>query len=293
MEHRNTLNTKIGILGVGAIGSVIAHHLLSNSSNAIFYYSRTPKTSLKLQIDGIFKNTSIHVTTLPNQTQDLDWLIICLQEHQFPHATSWFLNLINPETFVIVIRNGLNLKTPLLEFTKRKHILEGIIDCSTQLTENGYYHCSNSPTLYIPQGHLSRLFKSLFSSNIQIKEVEDFKTECWKKLCESATLGGILCMHNDTCRIFKNKTIQLEYINLINECIQVAKADGAHIKKGFTELMLQKTLCYPPDKGSSMLFAMRHRKTIELGAKNGIICQLGQQYQIATPINDSVIRLLQ
>lgn len=291
-EHLNTLKTKIGILGIGAIGTVIAYQLQHGKSYDLLYFSRTPKQLLKLHIENNFVDIPIHIITTLKQSHRLNWLIICLKEHQFQEARPWFSKLITAKTSIVVIRNGLQLKPPLIEFTNSDNILECMIDCPIQIGDDGFYHCLQSPVLTIPNGDLSYRFKSLFTSNTEIQQVENFKTQSWKKLCESATLGAILCLHNDTCHIFANEQIQVEYTHLMNECIAVAKADGAIIEEGFTERMLSKILRYPAHKGSSMLSDMRQGKPIEFGAKNGIISQIGKQYHIPTPLNDAVKRRL-
>ena len=127
---------------------------------------------------------------------------------------------------------------------------------------------------------------------MRIHQVKDFKTESWKKLCESATLGAILCLHNDTCHIFKDDNIQKEYEALMAETIKVAIADGADIERDFLEKTRIKILNYPDTKGSSMLCDFRNGNPIEFEAKNGIISQLGKLYHIETPLNNSIINKL-
>jgi len=285
--------TTIGILGIGAIGTVISYHLQRNSQHELYYFSRTKKSHLNLIIENTPIEIPVGIQTKISTKKTLDWLIICLKEHQYLEAKHWFSMLITSKTQIVIIRNGLHLKTPLLDFTSGNKILECLIDCPTQLSKTGFYQCPNMPILTVAESALGMYFKSLFNTtNININQVKDFKTESWKKLCESATLGAILCLHNDTCRIFKTKQLQDQYRNLMNESLQVARADGAIIESNFVEKMLAKLMHYPETKGSSMLADLRNKKPIELGAKNGMISLLGKYYNLDTPINDLIIRKL-
>ncbi|MEM5564210.1 2-dehydropantoate 2-reductase N-terminal domain-containing protein [Psychroserpens sp. AS72] len=282
--------TQIGILGVGAIGTVIACYLNKKTGNELFYFSRTKKEQLKLITHNASLCTAIETHTSNSKIHQLDWLIICIKAHQYEGAKHWFTPLIQPKTKVVVIRNGLQLKEPILPFTSEQNILECIIDCPTELVKNKYYKTLKTPLLTVPKSTLANTFELLFNtSEIDILQVQDFKTQCWKKLCESATLGAILCLHNDTCRIFKSKSVQKQYRNLIAETIKVAVADGAKIEANFSNNILTKILNYPDTKGSSMLTDLRNNKLLELDAKNGIISQLGKQYNIETRLNDSII----
>ena len=127
---------------------------------------------------------------------------------------------------------------------------------------------------------------------MQVVLSDDFKTESWKKLCESAALGAILCLSGETCWIFEDERLQRLYADLLNESITVARADGAKIEEGFDEQMLKKLLAYPPHKGSSMLTDRLNGRAIELGAKNGIISKVAKEQGTATPLNDLVVALL-
>ena len=50
---------------------------------------------------------------------------------------------------------------------------------------------------------------ALFSTDkFEINCVEDYHTENWKKLIESATLGALLCLTGETCWIFKDEKME-------------------------------------------------------------------------------------
>ncbi len=285
--------TYIGILGIGAIGSVIASLLHKTASNKFFYYNRSSKNSIKIKSENNTFTIPIHVETSIVGSPDLDWLIICLKEHQYIDATIWFQKLINSKTKVVVIRNGVKLKEPLLKFTSEQNILECIIDCPVQPIENGFYQQLKKPIITLPNNILATSFQKLLNTNqCEIKITSDFKTENWRKLCESAALGAILCLSGETCWIFKDEKLRTLYSNILKEGIEVAKADGAKIENTFINDMLSKLDNYSDTKGSSMLTDRLNGKPIELSAKNGIISKLAKQYNIETPINDLITLLL-
>lgn len=286
-------NTKvhIGILGIGAIGGVISCLLKENTSLELFYYNRTPKNKVSVLSNGIESNISID--ELNNYNKKLDWLIICLKEYQYGGASDTFLKLIEPDTKLVAIRNGLHHKVPLLKYTKEENILECIIDCPTQQRQDGVYERLEKPNLTVPESKLARDFENLFTNEgVTINETTDFKTACWRKVCESSALGAILCLSGETCWIFQDKELLELYRATLKESIDVARADGANIEADFIDKMVIKLLSYPPEKSSSMLTDRLEGKPIELGAKNGIIVKMGQQKGISTPINDMFVKLL-
>ena len=293
MENYFNVKKRIGILGVGAIGSVITSELMKNTSIAVSCYSRTHKKSIKILSKNRKSEIPIEMhSSLSNQIE-LDWLVVCLKENHFSDAKDWFFKLITKNTKVAVIRNGLNLKEPLLKYTEEQNIIECIIDCPTQLKSDGFYESLNDPVIKIAKTNLSPKFKELFNeSAVNLEYVNDFKTESWKKLIESSASGAILCLTGETCWIFKEENIQTLYAKLLKECISVARADGAEIEYSFADEMINKILAYPDDKSSSMLADKIKGNPIELGGKNGVISQIAQQRTIKTPINDLLVTLL-
>lgn len=284
---------KVGILGIGAIGSVMVCHLAKQPNVELFLFNRTPKN--RIQLKTPHHSFDLKITTHSNQVEkiELDWLIICLKEYHYKNAKHWFPKLISPSTKIAIIRNGILLDVPLLPFAKASQILACMIDCPTQPQSNGQFLQLRKAIITTPKTNLSSEFKILFpKEEITFQQVEDFKTESWKKLLESSCIGAITCLTGETCWVFKDEKIKHLYINLLKEGINVAKADGVKISNNFTQSLISKMNQYPPQKGSSMLTDRKLGRPIELGAKSGAIVLLGQKYQIKTPLHELVVTLL-
>ncbi|HFA47937.1 MAG TPA: hypothetical protein ENJ95_02835 [Bacteroidetes bacterium] len=286
--------TITGILGIGAIGSALAAALYKNKNIELKYYNRSPRDFIKIKIAGAEYIYPIDCQTNIAAGQQLDWLIICLKEYHFENAKEWLGKLIGASTKVAVIRNGLRLKEPVLEFCEEKNIVECMVDCPVQPVGDGFYEQYKMPKITIPKSGISAPFLQLFDKKyISVNIVADFKTAAWEKLCGSAALGAILCLSGETCWIFNDKKIREIYKNILTEAVEVAIADGAIIPGNFIGKMLARLKEYPPEKGSSMLTDRRNGRPVELGAKNGAISRLGALYGIKTPLNDLACSLLQ
>lgn len=291
------LNKKqsIGLFGIGAIGSLMANELHSNdSNNELFYFNRSPKSIIRHKRGK--KNTEIPIKLglAKENSIALDWLLVCIKEHHFSAAATSLSYLINSNTKVVVIRNGLNLKDPYLAFTEESKILETVIDCSVQCSQDGFFQSYSPPIISVPPGALSEDFKTLFQhSETVIQSVNDFKTISWKKLCESSALGAVLCLTGESSKVFQANKYQQLYLDILAEGIKVAEADGAIFETDFRQKSLKKVLAYPPEKGTSMLSDKLMGRPIEWGAKNAAICAVGLDYSIPTPINKRIVRHLQ
>ncbi len=284
---------QIGILGIGAIGSVIASLLFQNKNLHLYYFNRSKKLETKVHFEGTSTLIDLTNPKLISTSNQLDWLIICLKEYHFAEAKNWLEKLISPKTKIAVIRNGIEFKKPLLLYSPDNQILECMIDCPTQPQKDGSYHQLKKPCITSPSNKLANEFQFLFKNqNCSFLKIEDFKTATWKKLLESSAIGAITCLTGETCRIFQKKENRDWYQKLLEEGIQVALADGASIPNDFVNVMLQKLNSYCDDKGSSMLTDRILGRPIELGAKNGAIVMKGKQYDIETPLHEEVVKMI-
>lgn len=285
---------KVGILGIGAIGTSIAAELINNQQVDLLCYNRSLRSDLRIARDNAIQSLPVTVCTAP-QSIKLDWLIICLKAHQYTKAHDWLCALITSKTKVVVIRNGIRLKQSVIDYASDQNILECIIDCPTQSMSDGMYQQFNRPKLTIPAATIAEEFIQLFNHTKTLVNVSsDFHSASWRKLCESAALGAILCLAGETTWIFNdNPKLKVLHRRLLQECVNVARADGAIISSNFIDELCKKLLLYPENKGSSMLSDRLAGKPIELMAKNGMVSELGKQYQLATPVNDFVCVLLE
>lgn len=192
--------TKVGILGIGAIGSIILTGLFKNEHLESFHFNRSKKEMTMVQFHDTFYSIPLDIKQDIYIPLKLDWLIICLKEHQFEDAKNLFQKLISRKTKIAIIRNGIELKEPLLPFTKEEHILECMINCPTQPDENQVYQQMGNAIITLNQKDLAADFQNLFKNkDFQFRQVEDLKTESWKKLLESASLGALTCLTGETC----------------------------------------------------------------------------------------------
>ncbi|MDF1697249.1 MAG: ketopantoate reductase C-terminal domain-containing protein [Saprospiraceae bacterium] len=283
----------VGILGVGAIGSLMATCLRSNPTIHIVYFNRTPKTEINIEYNNQLIHFPILCQTDPTLTHHLDWLLVCLKEYQYENAKGLLENLITKDTKVAVLRNGIHISDSLLPFTTADHILPCILDAPVQEKTLNQYWQLRHPKIFVPACELSDSFKSLFAPDrLTIQTIPDFKTAAWEKLIESSTLGTLQCLTGQPCSVFKDPKIVDLSAQLLEEAIQVALADGAKIELSFKSNMLSKLLSYPPDKGSSMLTDLQKGNILEIDAKIGAILRVAKKHNIDVPLTHLFTTLL-
>ena len=273
---------KIGIFGIGSIGSVLAKYLSKNENNICSYFNRNDNTEAKVKFQN--EVSVVSISPLNVYKVNLDWLIVCLKEYHYQNAMIDIEKLLGPKTKVAIFRNGLRLSSNFLNLTSQEMILETIIDCPTQLNEEGVYVQFGKPKICLPVGENSEEFVSLFAlSEIKFTISNNFLHDQWSKLIESASLGAIQCLTEQPCVIFRNNKWFEMYEKLIDEGIKVAQSDGVDLGDEFKSLLLQKLKSYPPEKASSMLSDKLNGNKLELDAKAGIIVKIAEENNLIIP----------
>ena len=282
--------TKVGILGMGAIGSVVSTLLSDSSTPQTSFYSRTERDFICVDGPKQTNRTATKVMTKPEEKHQLTWLIICLKFHHYPNAAGLIKSLINPHTKIVQIGNGICLSNQLINIADENSILECMIDCPTEERNPYKYQQLRKAVIQASKGALADEFAYLFDlSTVTFDLVDDFLTANWKKTIESAMLGGLMVSIDGTVKDIIEQNLIDTFRKGVVEAMTVARAAGADISDEFSSELLVKLQQYSPDKGSSMLTDYRKKKTLEIEAKNGAITSFGRKYGIPTPINDHLV----
>ena len=272
----------IGILGIGAIGSLMTKYLVRNRTNKYFFYNRSKKDRILVEYEGKLDDISIEISN--NQIQKLDWLIVCLKEYHFQDAIPMLNKLIGQQTKVAIFQNGIKLTDRYKQFSNPSNLLETIIDCPIQRTSSNEYKQIRSPKIVLPETAISDEFIMLFDeSPIEFTKSKRFDELQWTKLIESSSIGSIQSISELPCSVFQNEERISEFKELIREGIEVAKSEGIKLNKDLISQLLTKLRSYPLAKGSSMLTDKLSGNQLELDAKIGVIVKTAKRNKINVP----------
>ncbi len=281
----------IGILGIGAIGSLLTKYLIRNRANRYFYYNRSKKNRILIEFEG--KRDDISIEVINHQVQNLDWLIVCIKEYHFQDAIPILNKLIGQQTKVAIFQNGINLTDRYKQFSNPSKLLETIIDCPVQrIYPNGYKQI-RIPKITLPDNLISDEFIKLFiEPPIVFTKSDRFDELQWIKLIESSSIGSIQSISGMPCSVFQNEEKLNEFKQLVREGIEVAKSEGIKLNENLASQLLTKLKSYPLTKGSSMLSDKLCGNQLELDAKIGVIVKTAKRNNISVPESNRIYNSL-
>ena len=147
--------------------------------------------------------------------------------------------------------------------------------------------------LKVPESAMGSGFVELFAGTpAEAAEVPDFLSVVWRKLCFNSA-GVLSALLLEPAGVVRGEAMGEVALQIIRECVAVARAEGAQLEEGVAETVLAAQRAAPADGVNSMLADRQTGRPTELDARNGVIMRLGRRHGIATPSNSMAVALME
>lgn len=283
---------RIAIIGVGAIGAIIAS-LLQQAGHELVLCVRRPLAELTVETPDGPVAVRATIVTDPAKTAAVDWVIIATKAYDAASAAKWLKQLRADGAPVAVLQNGVEHRERFAPYVPMDSILPVIVDCPAErqsperVRQRGIMH------LKAPEGELGRAFIHLFAGTAaDAVEVSDFITVAWRKLCHNAA-GVLPALLLQPSGVLHDEAIGETALQIVRECIAVGRAEGATLDNDVAEAVLQAYRAAPADGINSLHADRLAGRPMEIDARNGVIVRLGKKHRIATPCNQMAVALLE
>jgi len=284
---------KIAIVGVGAIGSIVAALLEQSGRNEVILCVRRPLTSLSVETPDGPVPVRASVVTDPGAAPAVDWVMVATKAYDVPGAAKWLERLRAHDAPVAVLQNGVEHRERFAPFVPPSSILPVIADCPAErqapdrVVQRGVMH------LQAPHSAMGRAFVDLFAgTKADAMVVSDFLSAAWTKLCFNSA-GVLSALLLQPAGVMHGEAIGKVALQIVRECIAVGRAEGARLEDNLAETVLQRYRASPPDSLNSLHADRLADRPMEIDARNGVIVRLGRKHGIPTPANSMAVALLE
>ena len=309
MEY-NLKKPKIGIIGLGPVGSILAAHLAENGEDVVAedileeILSKIRKDGL--DISGITKltaridKTANSISKLAEYDPDIIFIATkaCILKHVLPELKQAY----TPEMKIVSYQNGMDNERIIAETLGTDTTYRAIINYAGNLVSPGNVSMNwFQPPNYIGALHKGRyttdetteyIAKTMTASGLKTEEAPDIKKHVWEKTILNSALCSICAMTGQTMR----EAMEFEHtrnlaVKILEEGLKVAEADGydfgPEALSQFTSY-LEKGGAHKP----SMLVDVEKKRATEVDFMSGAIARYGETYGIPTPVNSTFTGLL-
>jgi 2-dehydropantoate 2-reductase len=284
---------RIAIVGVGAIGSVVAALLQSVEQHELILCTRRPLPHLHVETPEGSININYSNLTAPSRAEPVDWVIVATKTYDAPGAGAWVEHFCKQGAPVAVIQNGVEHRERFAPYIQAEQIVPVIIDCPAERRAPESVHQRGPAELFIQANVLGQAFAALFhGSAAQITLTADFLSAAWRKLCINSA-GSISALLRKPAGVFQDEAIGEATLEVVSECAAVGRAVGAILDEDIPQKVLTQYRNYPIDSVNSLLADRLAGRPMETDARIGAIVRYGRQHSIPTPRNSLLLSLLE
>ncbi len=284
---------RIAIVGVGAIGGVTAALLQQAGGHELLLCTRRSMSGLSVETPDGLVNVDATFVTDPNETFDVDWVIVATKAYEVAGAAKWLERLCRKGAPVAVLQNGVEHRERFAPYVAMEKILPVMVDCPAErqapdrIRQRGVMH------LKVLDNVLGRDFVGLFAgTKADATVVPDFLSVVWRKLCFNSA-GVLSALVLQPAGVVRGEALGEVALQIIRECAAVARAEGAQLEEDVADVVLAAQRAAPADSINSMLADRQAGRLVEIDARNGVIVRLGRKHGIATPANSMAVALME
>jgi 2-dehydropantoate 2-reductase len=285
-------NPTIALIGPGAIGTTVAAALHEvGRTPAIF--GRSAHEQLELRFDGGRIAVPGPVRTNPSEVDNtFDLVFVAVKSTQIDAAAPWLSALCNKNTVVCVLQNGVEQKTLVAPYVPGSPVLPSVVWFPAQREPDASVWLRGKARITLPDAPESSLVLSALSgTRCSVDVAADFTSVAWRKLLQNA-VAGLMVLAGRRAGMYSRADIAGLALAYLQECLAVARAEGATLGDEVPQEIVDAFRGYPADLGTSILADRQAGRPLEWDSRNGIVQRCGRSHGIATPISDLVVPLL-
>ena len=296
----------IVIFGAGGVGGYFGGRLAQAGEKVTFiargeHLHAMLTNGLKVEsINGDFAIHPVIATDDTTQVDAVDAILVCVKTWQITKAAKAIMPMLDLDTFVVPLENGVEAPAQLAEILGREHILGGLCRISSRIATPGHIqHTAIEPSIVFGEldnrssSRARKLLQSLEHAGVSAEIPPDINVAVWQKFLFISAVGGIGAITRVPFGIFRSIEGSRQMLeDALRECYSIALAQGIHLPAD----SVANTLAYidklPPGTMASMQRDILDGRPSELEAQNGALVHMGQLLNILTPVHTFIYHSL-
>lgn len=285
-------NPVIAVVGPGAIGTTVAA-ALHEVGRTPTLCGRSAHEHLELRFDDGRITVPGPVHTHPAQIKRrFDLVFVAVKSTQVDAAAPWLSALCGKGTVVCVLQNGVEQKSLFAPYAPGNSVLPSVVWFPAQRESEASVWLRGKARLTLPDApEASVVLAALRGTRCSVDVAADFVSVAWRKLLQNAA-AGLMVLAGRRAGMYSRADMAGLALDYLQECLQVARAEGATLADEVPQEIVDAFQRSPPDLGTSILADRQAGRPLEWDSRNGVVRRRGRSHGIPTPISDLVVPLL-
>ncbi len=288
----------IVIFGAGGVGGYFGGRL-AQAGEYVTFIARGEHLQAMLanglyveSINGNFSVQPVNATDDTTTVLDVDVVLVCVKAWQTANSAKAISPMLNRDTFVIPLENGLDAPSQLAEILGREHVLGGVCGIFSHLASPGQIkHTGAKPWVSFgelnnrPSPRAQKLLHVFKHAGVDAEIPADINLAIWKKFLFVSALSGIGAVTRVPVGAFRTLVGTRKMLeDALNECYSLGIAQGIQLPPDSITNILAAIDKYPPTEIPSLQRDILAGRPSELEAQIGAVVRLGKMLDIPTPV---------
>jgi len=305
---------KVTIIGPGALGCLLAASLtikLDHTNKKVpaldlWLLDYKPERAQYLSEHGLIleensreKHCPVKVTADPKEIGPADVILLCVKSPQVATALEQASHLIQTDTLLVTMQNGIGHLNLLQEKQKLPPCVLGVTAQGANLVAQGHVrHAGDGLTRigfrksanFSSSLLLAKVCNLLNYGGIETVIVDNIMDYVWAKLLINVGINALTAINRcPNGKLLESSATKDMLTAAVREGEAVAKALGIQLIDD--PLAMTLDVCSKTAQNiSSMLQDVNNRRPTEIDSINGEIAAAGRKLGILTPVNDELVR---
>ena len=297
---------KIAIVGTGAMGSVYAG-LLADAGNEVWaidvwqaHVDAMNAHGLRVEGASGDRTVKVRATTDPDEVGPCDLVVVATKADGVGSAATALDPLVNDETLILTIQNGLGAAERIAKYRAPDNILIGVA-AGFGAIMRGPGHAFHNGMQLIRVGEMTggitprveHIAKVWSDAGFEVKAFEDVHQLIWEKfLCNVTFSGPSAIMKATVGELMGNEDAWAVALGCGLEAFEVGKAKGINFTFDDAAAYITAFGEKMPGAKSSMLQDHLAGRRSEIDAINGMVAPLAAEVGLSAPKNETVSQIV-
>lgn len=183
--------------------------------------------------------------------QPVELLLFAVMATQIGQASAWLAALSEQNTTVCVLQNGVEQVELVQPHCTTATVVPAVVWCPAETQPGGLVRLRGQPELTLPSAS-GPVAAILAAAGWKVSVTDDFVTAAWHKRLTNA-VSGLMVLTMRRSGMFRRDDVLGLSRAYLQECLAVARAEGANLGDDVITQILTRLRNAPPDVATSML----------------------------------------
>lgn len=293
---------QIGILGIGAIGQLLAQQLaaaglepwLLPRANTPSLAEQGEKQVYTLELgDQSLQTSFLCLAQDSSKLKQLDLLLVTVKAYQVEAALEPLLPKLHPDCRILLLHNGLGPHQSLAAKLNGRPLSLGTTSQGALKLSSNHIRQTGSGLTQIGDligTPMPEVMKTTLLNAIPGSQWSDAILEAlWQKLAVNAVINPLTAIHRVNNGALAAPEFEGTICAILDELLQVAKQEGIALTFDTLHARVKEVIRLTAANYSSMYQDLKHGRKTEIDYINGYLQQRAEQYGLTLPINSELV----